>query len=65
MFTLTDTHQISCHGTSFGSIAEAKNYAISLQELGLCKTYSIGKYADGGHVEVYNSNKQYCVKVNS
>lgn len=59
MFTLTDTTQIACHGTSFRSLAEAKNYAIDLQKLGLCKSYSIGQYTEKGHVEVYNSNKDY------
>lgn len=59
MFTLTDTNQIASHGTSFRSLAEAKNYAISLQKLGLCKSYSVGKYTKEGHVEVYNSNKEY------
>jgi hypothetical protein len=59
MFTLTDTTQIACYGTSFKSLADAKNCAISLQESGLCKSYSIGKYTEEGHVEVYNSNKEY------
>jgi len=59
MFTLTDTNQISCHGTSFRSVTAARNNAISLQELGLCKSYSIGQYRDGKHVEIYNSNKEY------
>lgn len=62
MFTLTDTNSIACHGTSFRSLAEAKNYAIRLQELGLCKSYSIGKYCSShpnGHIEVYNSNREY------
>ena len=59
MFTLTDTNQIACHGTSFRSLADAKNYAVRLQELGLCKSYSIGQYTKEGHVEVYNSNREY------
>lgn len=59
MFTLTDTNQIACHGTSFKSLADARNYAISLQEWGLCKTYSVGQYTKEGHIEVYNSSKEY------
>lgn len=59
MFTLTDTSQIACHGTSFKNVAEAKNYAISLQKFGLCRSYSIGKYTKEGHIEVYNSNREY------
>jgi hypothetical protein len=55
MFTLTDTNQLACHGTSFQSIEEAHNYAISLQELGLCKTYCIGQYASNGFINVYDS----------
>lgn len=55
MFTLTDNDQIACHGTSFKSLSEAKNYAASLQKFGLCKTYSIGEYRDDKHVEVFNS----------
>ncbi len=55
MFTLTDTNQLACHGTSFQTIEEAHNYAISLQEFGLCKTYCIGQYVDGGFVNVYDS----------
>lgn len=55
MYTLTDTHQIACHGTSFPSIIAAKTYARRLQSLGLCQTYSIGYYSEKGHVEVYNS----------
>lgn len=55
MFGLTDTTQIACHGTSFKSIAEARNYATTLQELNLCKTFSIGQYTKEGYVEVYNS----------
>lgn len=58
-FTLTDTTQVSCHGTSFKSLAEAKNYAISLQEFGLCETYSVGEYRDGKYVNVYKSDKEY------
>lgn len=57
MFTLTDTNNIACHGTSFGSLLEAKNYAINLQKFGLCKSYSIGQYTKDGHIEVYNSSK--------
>lgn len=55
MFTLTDTNQIACHGTSFRSLADAKNYAIELQGYGLCKTYMIGQYTKEGHIMVYDS----------
>ena len=55
IFTLTDTNQIACHGTSFRSLADAKNYAIKLQGYGLCKTYMIGQYAKEGHIMVYDS----------
>lgn len=55
MFTLTDTNQIACHGTSFKNLKEANDYALLLQEFNLCKTYSIGKYIDGKHIEVFNS----------
>ena len=55
MFTLTDTNQIGCHGTSFRSLTDAKNYAIKLQGYGLCKTYMIGQYAKEGHIMVYDS----------
>jgi hypothetical protein len=58
-YTLTATDQIACYGTSFKSIAEARNYAMSLQGLGLCKSFSVGQYRNGKHVEVYNSNKKY------
>lgn len=58
MFTLTDTTQVACHGTGFQSIAEAKEYAITLRNnYGLCKSFSIGTYKDGKFVEVYNSHK--------
>lgn len=59
MFTLTDTTIISCLGTSFPSLAAARNFAISLQEYGLCETYSVGQYTPKGHVEVYNSAREY------
>ena len=58
MFTLTDTNQIACHGTSFQSLAEAKNYAMRLQKLGLCVTYMIGQYAKEGHIMVYDSKSE-------
>lgn len=58
MFTLTDTNQIACHGTSFRSLADAKNHAISLQEYGLCRSYSIGKYTKEGHIMVYDSKSE-------
>ena len=58
MFMLTDTSQIAYHG-SFETLAEAKNYAVILQQWELCKSYSIGKYIDRRFVEVYNSNKDY------
>ena len=58
MFTLNDTNQIACHGT-FRSIANAKNYAISLQEFGLCMTFMILQYTKEGHIMVYDSKSEY------
>ena len=58
IFTLTDTNQIACHGTSFKSLAEAKNHAIRLQKFGLCVTYMIGQYAKEGHIMVYDSKSE-------
>jgi hypothetical protein len=55
MFTLTDTNQIACHGTSFRTFNDAKTYAIYLQSIGLCVTFSIGCYLDGKHVGVFDS----------
>jgi len=55
---LTDTKQIACHGTSFQNVAEAKNYAILLQEYGLCESFSIGRYYNGKYIEIYNSSKK-------
>lgn len=55
-YTLTDTTIISCHGTSFKSIVDAKNYAHKLQQdWGICETFSIGEYTWSGHKEVYRS----------
>jgi hypothetical protein len=53
MFTLTDTESPACHGTSFPSLAAARDYAISLREFGLCMSFSVGCYKDGSHIEVY------------
>lgn len=58
MFTLTDTNQIACHGTSFRSLADARNYAIRLQKLGLCVTYKVGQYTKEGHIMVYDSKSE-------
>ena len=58
MFTLTDTNQIACHGTSFSSLADAMNYAISLQKFGLCVTYMVGQYTKEGHIMVYDSKSE-------
>lgn len=57
MFTLTDTHQIACHGTSFSTLDYTKNYAKYLQTLGLCKTYMIGQYINMKHIKVFDSKK--------
>jgi len=57
MFTLNDTSQIACHGT-FRSVADAKIYAISLQEFGLCMTYMILQYTKEGHIMVYDSKSE-------
>lgn len=56
MFTLTDTESPACHGTSFLTLAAARDYAMSLREFGLCMSFSIGCYKDGRHVEVYRSS---------
>jgi len=53
MFTLIDTYQVACHGTSFKTFGEAYRYAMSLRKLGLCKTFSIGKYTQEGHKEIH------------
>ncbi len=59
-YTLTSTDTICCHGTSFPSLIDAKNYAMSLQQdFGICKTFSIGRYSYHGHMEVYNSERVY------
>jgi hypothetical protein len=56
-YTLTSLDQIACHGTSFPSAAAAKNYAFELQrQWGLCKSFIIGCYKDGKHIEVYRSH---------
>ena len=47
MFTLTDTESPACHGTSFVSLAAARDYAMSLREFGLCMSFSVGCYKDG------------------
>ena len=54
-YYLTDTYQLACHGT-YANIAKAKNYAHSLQELGLCKTFNIGTYINGKFEIIYSSN---------
>ncbi len=53
MYTLTDIGSIACHGTLFISLIAAKDYAMLLQEHGLCMSFSIGCYKDGKYVEVY------------
>ena len=58
MFTLTDTESPAYHG-SFVSLVAARDYAMSLRELGLCMSFSIGCYKNGKHVEVYKSSIRY------
>jgi hypothetical protein len=64
MFTLTDTHLISCHGTSFRNFEEAVNYATKLRELGLCRSYSIGQYINGRHKCIYVSSNDLPTTLN-
>lgn len=53
VYTLTDTHQIACHG-SFASVEEAILYARNLQtNFGLCRTFNVGGYIDGKFQVVY------------
>ena len=52
------TLTIACHGTSFISLADARNYAIRLQKLGLCVTYMVGQYTKEGHIMVYDSKSE-------
>ena len=52
MYTLTDTHQIACHGSN-PDLDSAIDYAKSLQSFGLCKSFSIGTYIAGKFTEVY------------
>jgi NAD-dependent SIR2 family protein deacetylase len=61
-FTLTDTESPACHGTSFPSLAAARDYAISLREFGLCMSFSIGCYGGGRHFEVYRQVGEEQVK---
>lgn len=62
-YTLTGIKpHISCFGTSFKSIEEAKDYALKLQSVGLCESYSIGEYTYEGHKEVFHSDKDRLIK---
>lgn len=56
MYTLNDTNQSDCHGL-FRSLANAKNYAISLQEFGLCMTCMIGQYTKEGYIIIVYDSK--------
>lgn len=63
VYTLNDKDTFTTFGTSFKNAAEAKNYAIDLQEYGkefgisLCKRYRIGRFSQTTPFEVvYDSD---------
>ena len=55
MYFLTATDQIACYGTSFKTVADARNYAYMLQGFGICREFQIGCYRDGKFVVVYRT----------